>query len=114
MTNSEYIMSHWDELPISTFDELQVVIVKCINHSEEGWGHHSYAGYGCTQDGRWVYCYSSGCSCSGGPDYTYMERGSTQKALYMSEQETIDSLEAQPLLTPKEFSDLQVSFSTYG
>lgn len=113
MTNREYIMAQWETLPISRFDELEVVIVKCNHHSEEGYGHHSYAGFGCTRDGRWVYCYSSGCSCRGGPDHEYLSDTTTPKGLYVHDDDTIETLNALPLLTPKEFENLQVSFSNY-
>jgi hypothetical protein len=36
-----------------------------INHSDEGYGNHSYGGIGVDKDGNVRWCYSSGCSCNG-------------------------------------------------
>lgn len=60
-----YVKNNWKKLPISTFNEEEVVIVQEFNNSNEGWGHHSYAGVGIGEDGAVYYCFSSGCSCNG-------------------------------------------------
>ena len=63
-----YIVNNWDNLPKSKFDDVIVVIFKEIQNWDEGYGHHTYEGYGVDKDGNVTWCYSSGCSCSGGPD----------------------------------------------
>lgn len=64
----DYIKNHWSELSKSKFNDLQVVIFKEIQNWDGGWGHHTYEGYGVTEDGDVVWCYSSGCSCGGSVD----------------------------------------------
>ncbi len=62
-----YIVTNWDTLPKSKFDDVIVVIFKELQNWDEGYGHHTYEGYGVDQNGNVTWCYSSGCSCSGGP-----------------------------------------------
>ncbi len=63
----DYIVNNWDTLPKSKFDDVIVVIFKELQNWDEGYGHHTYEGYGVDQNGNVTWCYSSGCSCSGGP-----------------------------------------------
>ena len=63
----DYIVQNWDALPKSKFDDDIVVIFKEIENEDWGYGHHSYEGVGVDKDGNVTWCYSSGCSCSGGP-----------------------------------------------
>ena len=56
-----YVKRHWDSLPKSTFDGVEVVIVQ----GSKGWEDHSYEGWGVNEAGEVVWCYSSGCSCQG-------------------------------------------------
>ena len=65
MKINEYIRQNWPVLPKSGFNETSVVIIREISKSDGGWGHHSYEGVGVTEDGGFVWCYSSGCSCGG-------------------------------------------------
>lgn len=62
----KYIKKNWNKLPKSTFNEEEVVIFDTVENSNEGYGHHSYEGYGVDKKGNIVVCTSSGCSCSGG------------------------------------------------
>jgi hypothetical protein len=63
-----YITTNWDTLPKSKFDDVIVVIFKELKNEDYGYGHHTYEGYGVDKDGNVTWCYSSGCSCEGGPD----------------------------------------------
>jgi hypothetical protein len=63
----DYIVQNWNTLPKSKFDDVIVVIFKELQNWDEGYGHHSYEGVGVDVDGNVTWCYSSGCSCSGGP-----------------------------------------------
>lgn len=65
MTLQEYIVKNYNNLPKSTFNDDSCVIFQVIEDRDEGWGHHSYEGYGMTFDGTLVWCFSSGCSCNG-------------------------------------------------
>lgn len=62
-----YIKKNWETLPKSKFGEEEIVIFLEECCSEEGWGHHSYEGYGVDKTGKYRWMFSSGCSCSGGP-----------------------------------------------
>jgi hypothetical protein len=61
----EYVKANYESLPKSTFNNDEVVIVHESHNSNEGWGNHSYSGYGVDNEGRLFLCYSSGCSCRG-------------------------------------------------
>jgi len=65
MNLQEYIITNWATLSKSNFNDDEVVIFKCDEDYDGGWGHHTYAGWGVDQHGNTVYCYSSGCSCNG-------------------------------------------------
>ena len=65
MTLQEYIVKNYNKLPESTFNENSCVIFQEDRNEDEGWGHHMYEGYGVTVDGKVVWCFSSGCSCTG-------------------------------------------------
>ena len=67
MNIAEYIVNNWDSLPKSKFDDTTVVIFKEIKNEDWGYGHHTYEGYGVDKNGNVTWCYSSGCSCEGGP-----------------------------------------------
>lgn len=104
MKINSYVKKNWETLPKSKFDDLEVVIVKEIRNSEEGWGHHSYEGLGVTKDGKFLWLFSSGCSCSGGPS----SEDASMKSL------VIDGSDMQDLKWDAiDFDKLQVSFSTY-
>lgn len=60
-----YVKRHWDSLPKSTFDGVEVVIVQGAADWNEGYGNHGYEGWGVNKAGEVVWCYSSGCSCQG-------------------------------------------------
>ena len=60
-----FVRENWENLPKSSFNDEKVVIFRCIEQYDGGWGHHSYTGYGVAKNGDVVYCYSSGCSCNG-------------------------------------------------
>ena len=60
-------MQNWDTLPKSNFDDDIVVIFNEIKNENWGYGHHDYEGVGVDVDGNVTWCYSSGCSCNGGP-----------------------------------------------
>ena len=63
----DYIVKNWDTLPKSKFDDVFVVIFTEIKNENWGYGHHDYEGVGVDKDGNVTWCYSSGCSCNGGP-----------------------------------------------
>lgn len=65
MTIQQYVISHWDELPKSSFNKQECVVIKEIRNEDYGWGHHDYEGYAMDQSGNLLWCYSSGCSCNG-------------------------------------------------
>lgn len=65
MTLQEYIVKNYNNLPKSTFNDDFCVIFQENRNEDEGWGHHTYEGYGVTADGKLVWCFSSGCSCNG-------------------------------------------------
>lgn len=60
-----YIKKNWNRLPKSNFNDDVVVIVRCLDDRDEGWGNHYYAGIGIDKDGKVFNCTSSGCSCQG-------------------------------------------------
>lgn len=100
----EYVVENWDSLPKSKFDELEVVVVKEMSHSEEGWGHHSYEGFGINKEGKCLWLFSSGCSCSGGPSSSDAD----MKALEVNNPE-IAELEPSNI----DFAALKVEFTSY-
>jgi hypothetical protein len=102
---SKYVIENWDTLPKSYFNEDEVVIIVEYNNSEEGYGHHSYSGAGIDKEGRYYYCFSSGCSCNGSCGIDHKE---TLKVLEISG-EDISSLNPEDI----NFDYLQVSFSDY-
>ena len=69
----EYVKANYAELPKSNFNNDEVVLVHSTYDSDEGWGNHSYSGYGVDKEGRLYLCYSSGCSCSGSCDIEHEE-----------------------------------------
>jgi len=99
----EYVKQNWESLPKSTFDDIQVVIVKEVRNSEEGWGHHYYEGYGIDEGGGFRWLFSSGCSCNGGPS-----ENDTIKD-FMIGGEDMKELNSDDI----DFKALEVHFSTY-
>ena len=100
-----YITSNWSNLPKSKFDDVIVVIFKEVQNENWGYGHHTYEGYGVDQNGNVTWCYSSGCSCGGGPDTEI------KKDLKVF---TVDSgidLDADP--STINWNNLQVEYDTY-
>lgn len=106
MNIAEYVQENWSDLPKSTFNSERVVIVKQITNEDYGYGHHYYEGYGVTESGDLVWCYSSGCSCNGscGMDHKF-----TAKSFHIEWPDEFSSID------PKEtsFSAMSVDFSDY-
>lgn len=65
MNIDTYVKKHYDELPKSTFNEKELVVVLELQNDDYGYGSHSYSGVGIDRDGKIFYCFSSGCSCTG-------------------------------------------------
>ncbi len=65
MNIQAWVKKNWLNLPKSTFDGFEVVIVHCKEHEECDYGHHNYSGVGVDKEGKLQWCYSSGCSCNG-------------------------------------------------
>ena len=101
----DYIVKNWDDLPKSKFDDDLIVIFKEIENWDEGYGHHLYEGVGVDKDGNVTWCYSSGCSCNGGPSLD------TKKDLKMFVVNDGIDLNVDP--STINFNDLQVEFNTY-
>jgi hypothetical protein len=101
---SEYVKANWGNLPKSTFNDDEVVIVRCDHDSNEGWGNHSYAGVGVDKDGKTMWCYSSGCSCSGSCGVEHKDEFKVLEADF-------DISELNPMEVM--FDSLQVSFADY-
>jgi hypothetical protein len=101
----DYIVKNWDTLPKSCFDEDRIVIFKEIQNWDGGYGHHNYEGIGVDKDGNVTWCYSSGCSCDGGPS---LETKKDLKVFVVNE--GID-LDVDP--STIDFYSLQVEFNTY-
>ena len=101
----QYVVDHWDTLPKSSFGDDEVVIVKCEDDYDGGYGHHSYGGYGIDKMGQLWWAYSSGCSCSGDCGIEHREE---LKAFQVGGGELAD-------LDPADvsFDSLSVSFSNY-
>jgi len=101
----EYVIANYDDLPKSSFDNEECVIVKQLENDDFGYGHHCYEGIGVNSEGKILWCYSSGCSRSGscGMDHT-----TTEKAF------EVDSFDLSQI-NPEEvnFEKLSVSFSSY-
>lgn len=102
----EYVKQNYETLPKSTFNDEEVVLVQSMYDSNEGWGNHSYSGYGVDQEGKMYLCYSSGCSCNGSCDINHEE--DTKKF-------EIDPAQFPNFNTPEEinFINLAQSFSDY-
>lgn len=102
----DYVRENYGQLPKSTFNDEEVVIVFEMSNSNEGWGNHSYSGYGVDRDGRLFYCFSSGCSCNGSCGVDHVE--DTKKL-------EIDPTEFPNFQSPEkiDFSGLAISFSDY-
>ncbi len=101
-----YIKKNWEKLPKSRFNGDEVVIFHCNDDSNGGWGNHSYNGYGVDRTGNVVWCYSSGCSCSGSCGVDHVK---DFKTLIIKDNESFESI------IPKNvnFESLEVSFSDY-
>jgi len=100
-----YIVNNWDNLPKSKFDDVTVVIFKELQNWDGGWGHHTYEGYGVDKDGNVTWCYSSGCSCDGGPSTE------TKKDLKTFTVNSGIDLNVDP--STINFNSLEVVFNTY-
>lgn len=103
----EFVKSNWPELPKSTFNSDEVVIVKTVCDSNEGWGHHSYEGIGVTASGDVVWCFSSGCSCSG----TCGVEHKPETKILQVDGEDFDLSKIDPAAL--DFNAMQTSFSDY-
>ena len=101
----DYIVTNWDTLPKSKFDDVIVVIFKELQNWDEGYGHHLYEGYGVDKDGNVTWCYSSGCSCNGGPSLD------TKKDLKVFVVNGGIDLNVDP--STINFDSLQVEFNSY-
>lgn len=101
---SKYVQEHWSDLPKSTFNDEEVVIVREDYNSNEGWGNHSYNGVGIDAEGRVLWCFSSGCSCHG---TCGMEHKAEDKVL----EADFDLTGIDPATL--DFNALQVSYSDY-
>lgn len=103
----EYVKANWGTLPKSEFNEESVVIVHAMEASNEGWGNHSYSGYGVDKEGKLFLCWSSGCSCRGSCG---MDHEPDTKKL------EIELTDFPNFNTPEkiDFSSLEVGFSDYN
>jgi len=101
----DYIVKNWDILPKSKFDDDRIVIFKEIENEDWGYGHHSYEGIGVDKDGNVTWCYSSGCSCNGGPS---LDIKKDLKMFVVND--GIDLLVDQYTI---EFNSLEVEFNSY-
>jgi hypothetical protein len=101
----DYIVKNWETLPKSKFDGTQIVIFKEIENEDWGYGHHSYEGIGVDKDGNVTWCYSSGCSCNGGPSLDI------KKDLKMFTINDGIDLNVDP--TTINFNSLEVEFNSY-
>lgn len=98
-----YVIKHWDELPKSTFDGKEVIIISCTHDSNEGWGHHSYGGWGIDKDGGLFYCTSGGCSC-------YSSCDCERRDVHADEQDfDLSTINWKDI----DFNSLEVNFSSY-
>ena len=106
----EYVKENYKNLPKSTFNGDECVIIKEITNENEGWGHHSYEGIGIDVNGNLCWCYSSGCSCNGscGMDHTqdikFFNFDTSKEDVF--EINTID-------YNSVNFNNIQVEFSDY-
>lgn len=100
-----YIVKNWDILPKSRFNDLEVVIFNEIENSNEGYGHHTYEGYGVDKNGNVNWCYSSGCSCTGTADADIVK---DLKVFTVKNGVSLD-MEVEKI----KFSDWQVIFENY-
>jgi len=104
MKINEYIKENWETLPKSKFDDLELVMFEEISRYEEGWGHHGYQGLGVNKEGKFIWAYSSGCSCNGGP----RSEDATIKTL------TIDGRDITNVAPESvDFEKLKVEYNTY-
>ena len=73
---SEFVRVNWDTMVKSSFNSEELVIIKEICNDDQGYGNHSYEGYGVDKEGNLVWAYSSGCSCSGtcGTEHKYQAK----------------------------------------
>lgn len=103
-----YVKHNYAKLPKSRFDAFECVIVKTINNDDYGYGNHNYEGVGITKDGKVVWCYSSGCSCNGGPwvDEKHSHDKSVKVLVAEYDLQGIDPDETN-------FESMQVSFDSY-
>lgn len=105
MKITTYIKNNWETLPKSKFDDLELVMFHCVHESEEGWGHHSYEGFGVDKAGSCHWMFSSGCSCSGGPS----ERDMTHKNMIVNDGDILDT-DCETV----DFNNLKVTYNSYG
>jgi hypothetical protein len=101
-----YITENWDLLPKSQFNNFEVVIFKCDEEYDGGYGHHSYSGWGVGIDGNVYYCYSSGCSCSGSAS---CEIDTTKDIKVLLAGRNVED----EYLEKVDYKSLQVSYSDY-
>ena len=103
----EYIKENWSSLPKSKFNELEVVIFREMKNDDWGYGHHVYEGYGVSEDGELLWCYSSGCSCNGSADGGIV----SEKNLKIFELKHGSISDIDP--TEVNFSNLEVEYNDY-
>ena len=108
MNIQEYVKMNYDKLPKSYFDGFEVVVIKEILNENYGWGHHSYQGLAVDASGYLWWCYSSGCSCSGGPWYE-----STAKDIKVLQVENGFDIPESDNFANFNFNDIQVVFNYY-
>lgn len=103
----EYVKQHYAELPKSSFDDQECVIVHEVRNEDYGFGHHSYEGIGIRQDGSTVWAYSSGCSCEGWT--TLVEHSDRKSVKFLSADFDVDDIDPKSV----DFNSLRVSMSSY-
>lgn len=102
---SEYVRVNWDTMVKSSFNSEELVIIKEIINDEQGYGNHSYEGYGVDKEGNLVWAYSSGCSCNGSCGTEHKKESKTFLIDWLDEFTSID---------PYTFNFLSVNPVTFG
>ena len=102
----KFVKDNYETLPKSSFNKIEVVIVKEICDEDYGYGNHSYQGIGIGENNKFYWCYSSGCSCEGS-----CEAEVTTKAFIIDKGFEDDLKELNP--DKIDFDSLQVSMSDY-
>ena len=87
---SEYVQLNWSTIIKSSFDGEELVIIKEISNDEQGYGHHSYEGYGIDVNGNLLWAFSSGCSCNGSCGTEHKNEAKTFEIDWLDEFSSID------------------------